>query len=205
MKDSEIQARWTPAITLEINKQIQSVVKKRSEFPQSPFGKTPLGMQDYRGFILREMVANLEFEKIDFSQMRTEWAGTFRECIIRESFFLKALMPGGFLGRHFLNCTFDQANLSNGSINKATFEQCTFLKANLSKIGGSEAHFLNCSFDESNLKHAQIIFSEFSGCTFKKTKFHNGSLTGSRFKNIKIDDVEWGNTIMEKTFFCSTH
>jgi uncharacterized protein YjbI with pentapeptide repeats len=200
MKDAELIERWTETMMKQLNEEIAKAGKQRKPFPASPFGRTPVGLVDFRGFTLREGIMRMELQDHDLYLMRCDWAGAFVDCKVKGSVLDKIKIDGRFVGTRFEGDSFRSASMSNSSLG-GIFQFCDFSKANLSKAGGNGVRFIDCLFTEANLKQANLMRCYFERCTFDGAKFHNGSLAGSTFKDVDVTKVEWGNTIMDHVKF----
>jgi hypothetical protein len=81
--------------------------------------------------LMRDTVSGCLFESVNCDDFRA-WATTFEKCVFRKSSFRVANF-GGWLdegkrsrGNRFIDCTFDNVNMSQSSFDGATLEGCTF-------------------------------------------------------------------------------
>lgn len=200
MQDAELIERWTTELLLQLNADIVKAGKQRKPFPASPFGKTPAGNDDFRGFTLREKIVRASLEDYDFYLMRCDWAGCFIDCQVSRSVLDKIKLDGGFLRIRFEECSFKSASLSASSLG-GSYRGCDFSKANLSKSKGRDVRFIECVFAGTNFRQAVLLHCSFEGCTFEGAKFHNSSLAGSTFKGLDPAGVDWDNAIMDHVNF----
>jgi uncharacterized protein YjbI with pentapeptide repeats len=144
---------------------------------------------------------------------------TFTNCVFND-----------LSGINFIECTFEQCNLSNTKLLNTGFQECTFTECKLvgcnfskTKEFGFAAHFMSCnlsyvSFDQKklfksvfrncNLAHANFTQADLSRCTLtdcdcSETVFMETNLSGVDFTtnyNFMIDPTQ---NIVKKTRFAS--
>jgi len=193
IKDIAKQYSQTVAFLTEL---LGKTALKGRVIPASPFGNTVDGLADYRGFPLKEGLYRMEITDVDFSHSICEWAGSVRDCTVKNSRFVGVNLEGTFFGSAFVECALDQISLKNCRLGSSTFLDCTFIGTNLTSAMAGGARFTRCSFKRANMKKAIFLSCTFEECNFEETKFHNGSLVGCKFISGRPSDEQLGNTMV---------
>jgi fluoroquinolone resistance protein len=136
---------------------------------QSPFGRTEIGLNDYRGVPLRNRaLANVEirdsdFSAADLSHLRIENC-TFLNC----SFSTADLTGLVTTSSRFEHCKFERSNMRLAQIgyNGTEFYICTFKGAKTTRAGFLNAIFTDVCFDGKDWSHTDFRASGFWNCSF---------------------------------------
>lgn len=86
---------------------------------------------------------------------------------------------------------FSAANLSNGAINRAKFDNCRMSGVDFNKTSLHDIVFSNCKLDMANFRFTHLRRVTFIDCTLLETDFLGATL----------HDVTFESCILEKTIF----
>lgn len=148
--------------------------------PESPFGRTDEGFEDYRGITLAEAVRYLSIERVDLSDAVFKDGASINESEAKGGKFERMDMRNVFVRRKFDSCSFVGAKL-NGARLGGEFIGCDFSRSNLSKSFATNCKFVDCKFAGANLSGIYFISCVFDGCDFTGVKILSGSVARSRF------------------------
>ena len=185
---SSLTERWQSQPIPNLRKWL---LEKNSE---SPFGITEDELHDFRGILIQGSLHQIEIEKIDFSEASmkvAQFAATVRGCC-----FVKCNFDGS-MGNKFVDCNFQQAKVSDCGF-YGRFFNCSFLKARLINVRGSELKFEECDFTGANLRKSSYYDSTFLRCKFVNCKLGMGSFAGSKFEDCEIEGVDFSKTVMNR-------
>jgi len=152
------------------------------------------GCIDLRALEIREVLKNLKMQRVDMSHSIFALAGQINMCRVTDSKFVKITL-GTNLGKYFERCDFSDSDL-RGALFRGEFKDCVFANCNLNGIQGTDVKFIRCNFDKSNLKKSELHRCFFKDCSFSDTKFFKSTLSGSKFKGIKKEDLALDNVYM---------
>lgn len=161
----------------------------------SPFGKTDLGLEDYRGCVIDDSLHKIVLERIDFSYCtlgKGQFASTVRRCL-----FVGAAVEGN-IGAAFEDCDFADATLRN-SILRGIYTRCILIRTDLSLVRSAQARFVDCVFDEASLKKASFFSCQFVRCSFLGSKFGSGSLAKSTFEECRFSEPNFSTVVLDGT------
>ncbi|OFQ48106.1 hypothetical protein HMPREF2939_17485 [Achromobacter xylosoxidans] len=148
--------------------------------PESPFGLTDEGFEDYRGITLAEAVRYLSIERVDLSDALFKDGASINESEATRCKFERMDMRNVFVRRKFDSCSFVGAKL-NGARLGGEFIGCDFSRSNLSRSFATDCKFVDCKFVGANLSGIHFISCVFEGCDFTGVKTLSGSVARSRF------------------------
>jgi fluoroquinolone resistance protein len=148
--------------------------------PESPFGRTDEGFEDYRGITLAEAVRYLSIERVDLSDAVFKDGASINESEAKGCKFERIDMRNVFVRRKFDSCGFVGAKL-NGARLGGEFIGCDFSRSNLSRSFATDCKFVDCKFAGANLSGIHFISCVFDGCDFTGVKVMSGSVARSRF------------------------
>jgi uncharacterized protein YjbI with pentapeptide repeats len=132
----------------------------------SPFGRTTLGMEDYRGLSLQlrtlkgAKLQNADLSCANFERVRLE------DCTIT-------------------GCAFDAAQLGHFVAERCCFEDCSFLKADmrLAQIGFGGTSFHNCNFEGVKLQKTGFLNVTFCNVAFQGSDWSHVDFGPASFQN----------------------
>lgn len=118
--------------------------------------------------------------------------------------------------------TFEYKNFLIDKLDKATYENCTFISCDFSTKNLSEFVFSECTFLESNLSNCKILETAFRTVSFKNSKllglrwdqcrtlglqftFENCQLNHSVFYQLKIPKTKFTNCNLSDIDFAETN
>ena len=120
---------------------------------------------------------------------------SYRGCKISEDFSTKNLRE-----TVFVNCTFDNANLSKTGLAGSIFEKTTFLSSDYTDTNFQSSDFRNCIFTNIELCHTLFNKSVFINTCFYNCIFTSVSMCDCRFVGCTFDNVN-GFQCQLKTHF----
>ena len=193
----ELRTRWTATELLRVEKLLLTNRIASGALPTfSHEGNTLI---DLRGYVLSQMIFNLQCKFVDLSYMSLFHAGQFGFCTFENCYFI-AIEFHANLGSKFVDCNFTSAKLQQ-TVLRGEFSRCDFTNANLSGVLASQVLFSHCRFDNCNLRKAAFYNCKFENCSFSATKFGKGSIANSKFTGNRPDDASLLDTVREGAMF----
>lgn len=129
----------------------------------------------------------------------------FNEGVKFENLCLRdmPLATGEYENCTFINCDFSNSDLSDINFLECEFHDCNFSLAKLFQTSFREVKFINCKllgmhFDDCN--HLLITF-RFEGCTLDLSSFYKLKLKKTRFKNSKMNEVDFTEADLSNSSF----
>jgi len=103
----------------------------------------------------------------------------------------------------FINCQFEEANLSGVVFINCDFEGCDLSMSKLYDTAFREARFKDCKmlglrFDDCN---SFLLEMHFSSCNLSMSSFYQLKLTGMQFANCNLKEVDFTETDAGKNSF----
>lgn len=152
----ELIRRWDPGKPADLN--------------DTPFGYTPEGYKDYRGFpfaqygqIYGRRFVKHDLSYADFSGVRLQRA-EIADCRFTSADFRDILeKQNGFFGCVFDSCSFKKADIGFGT---SRYEDCIFRNNDFSKAGFKNAVFRRTLFEKNRIKNSHFDATGFWNCTF---------------------------------------
>ena len=194
---NELRTRWTATELLRVEKLLLENRIASGALPTYLHGEDTL--VDLRGYVLSQMIHNLQCKFVDLSYMSLFHAGQFDYCTFENCYFI-AIEFHANLGSKFYNCNFTSAKLQK-TVLRGEFSRCDFINANLSGVLASQARFSHCRFDNCNLRSAAFYNCIFDNCSFSAAKFGKGSIANSKFTGNRPDDASLLDTVCEGAIF----
>lgn len=108
---------------------------------------------------------------------------TFDSCTFESCDICSNLTSSKFINCAFYNCVFSNTSLSDGAIEKTTFNNCNFVDVNLYNSETENCAFENCYFGSTNLCYSIIKEN-----TYTDTKFDDCYFTDSIIKRNNGDE-----------------
>ncbi|MGE7083993.1 pentapeptide repeat-containing protein [Achromobacter xylosoxidans] len=182
MQAKDARARWQAEQLQLAGRRLLDAAKsmKMDAMPESPFGLTDEGFEDYRGITLAEAVRYLSIERVDLSDAVFKDGASINESEATRCKFERMDMRNVFVRRKFDSCSFVGAKL-NGARLGGEFIGCDFSRSNLSRSFATDCKFVDCKFAGANLSGIHFISCVFEGCDFTGVKALSGSVARSRF------------------------
>lgn len=182
MQAKDARARWQAEQLQLAGRRLLDAAKsmKMDAMPESPFGLTDEGFEDYRGITLAEAVRYLSIERVDLSDAVFKDGASINESEATRCKFERMDMRNVFVRRKFDSCSFVGAKL-NGARLGGEFIGCDFSRSNLSRSFATDCKFVDCKFVGANLSGIHFISCVFEGCDFTGVKALSGSVARSRF------------------------
>lgn len=182
MQAKDARARWQAEQLQLAGRRILDAAKsmRMGAMPESPFGLTDEGFEDYRGITLAEAVRYLSIERVDLSDAVFKDGASINESEAKGCKFERMDMRNVFVRRKFDSCSFVGAKL-NGARLGGEFIGCDFSRSNLSRSFATDCKFVDCKFAGANLSGIHFISCVFEGCDFTGVKALSGSVARSRF------------------------
>ena len=110
------------------------------------------------------------------------------EQIIGEDFSDSRLDGQEWTGKHFLRCTFHDADMSGVRTEAVVFTECDFTGTDLTESIHTNSAFRSCTFTRTNLQHSTFRHSTMMGSTF----------VDSRMRPATYDEVDFTLTALGK-------
>ena len=182
MQAKDARARWQAEQLQLAGRHLLDAAKsmRMGPMPESPFGRTDEGFEDYRGITLAEAVRYLSIERVDLSDAVFKDGASINESEAKGCKFERIDMRNVFVRRKFDSCSFVGAKL-NGARLGGEFSGCDFSRSNLSRSFATDCKFVDCKFAGANLSGIHFISCVFDECDFTGVKVMSGSVARSRF------------------------
>jgi uncharacterized protein YjbI with pentapeptide repeats len=182
----QLRERWAAAGKIDLRRALAQA--------ESPFGLTSAGLLDYRGVRITDSLHRLSFSHVDMSFATMDFGQLVAE--VADCLFCACAFESN-IGKKFTRCSFNDAKLVN-SVILGTFDECTFVNTNLSKVRASQGRFSACVFEGANLRKASFFDCTFDGSRIKDCKLGSGSFAGSSFSDCVVEGADFSRTVMEK-------
>jgi hypothetical protein len=142
------------------------------------------------GTLQQSTVHHTLFREADFSNLYAH-----NSNFSHSSFsYLKSCQGAEFLGCVFDNCQFIKANLS-----KSVFCRSTFKKANLSHAFLGESLFEHVCFQNANLEHANLTNTDCASADFKNANLSKAILENTNLSESTLKKADLSGAIFFKT------
>lgn len=120
-----------------------------------------------------------------------------------DNFGEKRFETGEYENCQFSNCSFLNSDLSGAVFSACNFTDCDMSMSTLTGTAFREVVFKNCKmmglrFDDCN---PFALSFEFDTCLLNFSSFYKLNLRGTRFKDCKLEEVEWIETDLSQAVF----
>ena len=88
--------------------------------------------------------------------------------------------------RQFVNCVFDDADLSRLDLQGCSFERCTFHASVLYACKLGQSNWLRCRAAEADFEACDLVDAHFQGCDLNNTKWRRAKLAAASFTGCKL-------------------
>lgn len=118
MQAKDARGRWQAEHLRSVGRRLSDAAKsmRMGAMPESPFGLTNEGFEDYRGITLAEAVRYLSIERVDLSDALFKDGASINESEAKGCKFERIDMRNVFVRRKFDSCSFVGAKLNGARL-----------------------------------------------------------------------------------------
>ena len=109
----------------------------------------------------------------------------------------------------FVQCDFDDADLTRLDLRGASFIECSFVEAALSRALLADSRWRQCKGRQADFELADLTDAQFERCDLNNTQWRRARLASARFSNVKLTgarlaDVAGLGLVFEESLLIST-